>query len=273
MKSFKYKSIKQNDMKDCGAACIATVLRQYKSNIPISKIREMSGTSALGTNVLGIVECLKEFNFETKAIKADMSIFDDPTLPYPAIAHIVKDEMLLHFVVIHKVEKNFLLVSDPAEGLIKLSKKQFEEMWTNVIIFTLPKEDYIALSENNNSLLEIMKILLLDKKLIFHIVIAAFTVTILGIIASFYFQTLIDSIIPEGALTTLNIISISIIFLYIFQSAFGGVKAYLLAVLGNRMSIRLMLGYYNHVLLLSMNFFQQEKQEKLFLALPMQVKL
>lgn len=259
MRYLKYKSIKQNDMKDCGAACIATILRQYKSNIPISKIRELSGTNELGTNVFGIVQCLNTFDFESKAIKADMSIFDDSTLPYPAIAHIIKDEMLLHFVVIHKVEKNHLLISDPAEGLVKISKQQFEEMWTNAIIFTLPKENYISLSENNNSLLDIMKILLLDKKLIFHIVVAAFTVTLLGIIASFYFQTLIDSIIPEGALTTLNVISLGIIFLYIFQSAFESIKAYLLAVLGNRMSIRLMLGYYNHVLLLSMNFFATRK--------------
>ncbi|STP28858.1 ABC transporter, ATP-binding protein/permease [Enterococcus durans] len=102
----KYKSVKQNDLKDCGAACILTVLKQYKSDLSISSIRETIGTSNTGTNLLGIVRGLEEYNFEAKAIKADIEIFEDVSLPYPAIAYILKDGMLLHFVVIHKVYKN-----------------------------------------------------------------------------------------------------------------------------------------------------------------------
>ena len=42
----KYYCIKQHDITDCGAACLATICRQngYKSGI--SKIREVAGTGA-----------------------------------------------------------------------------------------------------------------------------------------------------------------------------------------------------------------------------------
>jgi ABC-type bacteriocin/lantibiotic exporter with double-glycine peptidase domain len=36
--------IKQHDMKDCGAACLATIAKQYGLKVPISKIREVAGT-------------------------------------------------------------------------------------------------------------------------------------------------------------------------------------------------------------------------------------
>jgi len=258
MLSMKYKTVKQHDIKDCAPACIATLLRYYGSKIHISKIREIAGTSLSGTNALGIVKSLEKLNFETKAIKADMELFNDNMLPYPAIAHIVKDKSLLHFVVIQEVKKKHLIISDPAEGLIKVSKVDFEEMWTGVIIFAVPKESYVKSTEEND-FWAIAKILLKDKRLIFQIIMVAFVITIIGIATSFYFQLLIDTLIPQNTMSTLHIISIGIIALYIFQVLFDAAKNYLLVVLGNRMSIRLMLGYYNHVLKLNFSFFDTRK--------------
>ena len=38
------KIIYQQDEKDCGVACIAMILRHYKAEIPIHKLRDFSGT-------------------------------------------------------------------------------------------------------------------------------------------------------------------------------------------------------------------------------------
>jgi ATP-binding cassette, subfamily C, bacteriocin exporter len=50
----KYFCIKQHDITDCGAACIATISKQYGLKIPITKIRETAGTDKQGTNALGV---------------------------------------------------------------------------------------------------------------------------------------------------------------------------------------------------------------------------
>lgn len=44
-------NIKQHDIKDCGAACLASIGSHYKVNIPIAKIRQFPNTDKLGTNV------------------------------------------------------------------------------------------------------------------------------------------------------------------------------------------------------------------------------
>ena len=39
-----YYCIKQHDVTDCGAACLATISKQYGLSLPISRIREAAGT-------------------------------------------------------------------------------------------------------------------------------------------------------------------------------------------------------------------------------------
>lgn len=45
--------IKQQDEKDCGVACLAMILKHYKTEIPIHKLREFSGTDLEGTSAFG----------------------------------------------------------------------------------------------------------------------------------------------------------------------------------------------------------------------------
>ena len=40
----KYTYIKQREITDCVAACLATISKQYGLKIPITKIREVLGT-------------------------------------------------------------------------------------------------------------------------------------------------------------------------------------------------------------------------------------
>ncbi len=48
--------IKQHDITDCGAACLASVAAFYKLQLPIARIRQYASTDKKGTNVLGMIE-------------------------------------------------------------------------------------------------------------------------------------------------------------------------------------------------------------------------
>lgn len=58
----KYYCIKQHDITDCGAACLATVCKQNGYKIGITKIREAAGTDKQGTNVYGVRQRLLQTN-------------------------------------------------------------------------------------------------------------------------------------------------------------------------------------------------------------------
>ncbi len=71
----KYHCVKQHDITDCGAACIATIAKQYGEIIQISKIREIAGTDKLGTNAYGIIKAAEALGFEGKGIKGKENVF------------------------------------------------------------------------------------------------------------------------------------------------------------------------------------------------------
>jgi ABC-type bacteriocin/lantibiotic exporter with double-glycine peptidase domain len=115
----KYYCVKQHDIQDCGPACLATISKQYGLKLSVSKIREAAGTDLEGTSVYGIIQAAQKLKFSTKAVRVEKKeeIFDN--LPTPLIAHVIIDDALLHFVVVHKITKKYILVADPGRGMMK----------------------------------------------------------------------------------------------------------------------------------------------------------
>ncbi|NFT04412.1 peptide cleavage/export ABC transporter, partial [Clostridium sporogenes] len=107
----KYICIKQHDYKDCGAACLATICKQYGLKYPISKIREVAGTDKEGTSALGVIKAAEELGFTAKGVKASKpeDLFSE--IPLPCIAHVVIDKKLLHYVVIHKISQKEIIIA------------------------------------------------------------------------------------------------------------------------------------------------------------------
>ncbi|MFS1063445.1 cysteine peptidase family C39 domain-containing protein, partial [Enterococcus faecium] len=83
--------ISQQDEKDCGVACLAMILKHYKTEIPLHKLRELSGTDLEGTSVFGLKKTLEKLDFDCLAIQADSDLWEEKELPLPLIAHVIID--------------------------------------------------------------------------------------------------------------------------------------------------------------------------------------
>lgn len=79
------KIIYQQDEKDCGVACIAMILKHYKTEIPIHKLRELSGTDLTGTSAFGLKKTFEKLGFHSPAIQADNDVWKEKDLPLPLI--------------------------------------------------------------------------------------------------------------------------------------------------------------------------------------------
>lgn len=254
----KYHCIKQHDIKDCGAACLATISRQHGLKYPISKIREIAGTDKQGTNAYGLVKAAERLGFTAKGVKGDQEAFFSE-FPLPAIAHVIIDGTLLHYVVIHKISKKEVLVADPAKGLVKYTPDDFFQIWTGVLILMVPTPQFRKGDETKGLFARFFGLLLPQKRMIFGIFLASLLYTILGILGAFYFQFLLDEILPYGLEKTLHILSIGIIVLYLFKVLLDAFRSHLLIFLSQKLDISLILGYYHHVLKLPMSFFGARK--------------
>ena len=253
------KIIYQQDEKDCGVACIAMILKHYKTEIPIHKLREFSGSDLDGTSAFGLKKTFEKLNFECLAIQADNSVWKEKELPLPLIAHVLIDDSFMHYVVVYDVKGDFLYIADPAKGRHRQSIESFQKNWTGVLLLPTPKESYQPSKEKVAGLSSFLPIIWRQKSLVFHIVLASLFITFFGIGTSYYFQGILDYFIPNQALSTLNIVSAGLIIVYLFRVLFEYSRSYLLVLLGQRMSMSIMLEYFKHVLSLPMNFFSTRK--------------
>jgi len=198
----KYYCIKQHDMTDCGAACLATISRQNGLKLSISTIREIAGTDKQGTNVFGMVKAAEKLGFTAKGVKGDKEAFFSE-YPLPCIAHVVKDGSLLHYLVIHKITERYVIVADPAIGIVKYVPDEFFKIWSGVLILIVPTAQFEKGNKTKGIISRFYMLLIPQKSLIINIFLASLVVTIFGILASFYFRFIMDDIVPNTLRKTL----------------------------------------------------------------------
>ena len=251
----RYYCIKQHDYKDCGCACLATICKTYGLKYPISKIREVAGTDKMGTSALGIIQAAEKLGFSAKGVKSSkpQDIFGE--IPLPAIAHVVIDNKFLHYVVIHKISEKEIIVADPAKGIVKYKTNDFFTIWTGVLLIMTPTAQFKEGNEVKGVFSRFFDLVKPQKGLLVNIFLASILITIFGVLGSFYFKFLLDDIVPNNLKQSLAIFSIGFIVLALFKVILEAFRTQLLIYLGQRLDIPLMLGYYDHVVNLPMNFF------------------
>ena len=257
MTSYKRTFIPQIDARDCGVAALASIAKFYGSDYSLAHLRELAKTNKEGTTALGIVKAAKEMSFETRAIQADMSLFEMEDIPYPFIVHVNKEGKLQHYYVVYKNIKDHLIIGDPdpTVKVTKMTKERFASEWTGVAIFLAPAPSYKPHKDKKNGLMSFLPLIFRQRSLIFYIVLASLLVTLINIGGSYYLQGILDEYIPNQMKSTLGIISIGLIITYILQQIMSFSRDYLLTVLSQRLSIDVILSYIRHIFELPMSFF------------------
>lgn len=247
-------TIKQHDITDCGAACLASVAANYKLEIPIARIRQYAGTDKKGTNVLGMIEAAVKLGFEAKGVRGDYDSLSK--IPLPAIAHVIVKETLHHFMVIYKVTDKYIEVMDPATG--KMDQKThevFKKEWTGVLVLLLPDEDFKEGSEKVSVFKRFWFLLKPHKLVLIQALVGAVFYTVLGLSTSIYIQKLTDHVLVGGNKNLLNLLSIIMIIILLIQILIGIFKDIFIIKTGQQIDARLILGYYKHLLKLPQTFF------------------
>lgn len=246
--------IKQHDITDCGAACLASISAHYKLQIPIARIRQFASTDKKGTNVLGLIEAANKLGFEAKGVRGDLeSLFK---IPKPAIAHVIVRERLHHYVVIYEVTKDHIKIMDPGDGRFhKKTHEEFTKEWTGVLVLLLPKEDFVTGNEKASVFKRFWFLLKPHKGVLIQAFVGAIIYTLLGFSTSIYIQKLTDHVFMGTSTKLLNLLGVVMIGLLVLKFIIGAYKDIFLIKTGQQIDSRLILGYYKHLLKLPQQFF------------------
>jgi len=247
--------IKQHDISDCGAACLASVSSYFGHSLPISRVRQYAGTDSKGTNLAGMLDAAEKLGFLTKAVRVNKESLGE--VPLPAIAHLTIKESWHHFVVLYKIRKKNVTVMDPATGkLEKWNREEFSAKWTGIILLLEPAENFIKGNEKVSIWERFIKLTEPHRSILIQSLTGAIFYSILGLGTSIYVQKLIDYVIPTGNVKLLNIMSLSLLLIILFRIIIGYLKNLFMLHTGQKIDAMLILGYYRHLMLLPQRFFQ-----------------
>jgi len=246
--------IKQRDITDCGAACLASVAAFYGLSLPIARIRQMASTDTKGTNILGLIEAANKLGFEAKGVRGTLESLNK--IPLPAIAHIIVKKQLHHYVVIYKVSSHQIHYMDPGDGKMhKKTHQEFLDEWTNVMVLLLPNEEFVKGNEKVKVSLRFWQLIKPHKSIVIQALFGALVYTVLGLSTSIFVQKITDYVLVDGNRNLLNLMSVIMGFVLLLQLFVGSTKTIFTMRTGQQIDARLILGHYKHLLKLPQQFF------------------
>ena len=181
----RHKFVRQQGIKDCGVTCLYNIIRYYKGNISIDKLRNLTKTDNNGTSIYNIVEASNKLGLKSNAYMCKYNSLNK--ISWPFIAHIKLDEKYDHFIVIKNIKKDKIIVEDPIRGKVIYDKNMFLKEWTNVVITFEKTNDLVKENSKKNICVFKNKFIVTCFLLVFIISILA---SIFSLLNSFYLSAL-----------------------------------------------------------------------------------
>lgn len=210
---FKKFIVLQDGIKECGSACLLSIIRYYQGNISMNRLLELTKTNKDGTNFYDLSRAANEIGLMAKGYKID-NLAKYPNINTPFISQIIINNYT-HFVVIYKIKNNKLTIMDPSKGLITMNLDKFNLLFTGNILLLEPIKKLPVYSENNYLLAVVKNVISNNQGIIIKLVFLTLIVSIFTCLYGYHFKILIDNVINTNHFNLLIITIIFIIILFI----------------------------------------------------------
>jgi HlyB family type I secretion system ABC transporter len=249
----KIDHIMQIDEMDCGAASLAMVCRHFGRKVSLPRIRELCHTATDGTSLKAVCRAATELGLAARALK--ISLRNLPMMPLPAIVHWEGN----HWIVLYDVAERFVRVADPALGLRKLPRREFEAKWTGYAALFDYTPAFEQAPESKPTFAWIVPFLARQKVLLLQAFGLAVAVSFLELLFPVFTQIVVDRVIVENDLGLLKIILLGMVAALVFVQLFTLAQEYLLAFVAVRLDTAVLDFLSRKLLSLPMSYFNSRR--------------
>lgn len=272
----KYPFYHQLDSMDCGAACLQMISKYYGRYIDLQEIKEKCLLSKNGVSITNLIVAAENLGFRPTGIQTDFNKLAENS-PFPCILHWNSD----HFVVCYSIKKKLftrkeqdnyeILIADPAQGLLKYSKKEFIKKWTNsddsqnplgYSLLLYPTPDFFTDKSDEIKKKDIAyfaKYIKLYKKQIFQIFVSLGLGFIIQLLIPFLTQAVVDTGIRNSNLNFILLVSLAQVILYISQIGVEFIRSWILLHMNTRITISLISDFLIKLMRLPIGYFDSKK--------------
>jgi ATP-binding cassette subfamily B protein len=256
---------RQADAMDCGPACLQMIARFYGKKFSLPDLRERCYITREGVSFLGISEAAESLGLRTLGVRIPFSKLTEDT-PLPCIVHWRQK----HFVVVYKIRKGIVYVADPARGLVKYSREEFEKNWAmtvvddekvGLVMILQPTPSFYEQEEEKekkSGFTFLMKYIKLYKKYFFQIFLGLLIGSIIQLIFPFLTQAVIDIGINTRDLGFIYLVLFAQLALVIGRMTVEFVRGWLLLHISTRVNVALVSGFLYKMMALPISYFDKK---------------
>jgi len=255
----KYQVVRQHSEEDCGAACLATVVKHYERTFALNRIREAIGTGQLGTTLLGLRQGAEVLGFNARAVKANLEILDRmQEAPLPAIIH----WQGRHWVVLYGRRGKKYVIADPAMEIRYLSRKELMEGWQNWVMLLL-QPDPIRFDAQPDDRVDgfgrFLKRVWPYRSIVFQALLCGQIIGLLSLASPFLLQILTDDVLVRGDSKLLLDVAITVIVMNLISGSLTLVVNNLVAHFAQRLQLGLVLEFGRQILRLPLTYYENRR--------------
>ena len=256
----RYTCIRQHAEEDCGAACIATVALHHGKRIPLSRLRNLVGTSSSGTTLLGLRRGAEAIGFHARPVRATAQLLQQlEAIPVPAIVHWQGN----HWLVLHAVNGRGVTIADPAVGVRQLSRQEFLSGWANGVLLLL-EPNLARLTEqpeqpHSSPLLRFVRMALPFRGLLVQALAINAVIGLLALSLPLLMQVLTDDVLVRRDTNLLTSLGLAMLLLFGFRAVLGLLQGQLVGHFAQRLQLGMVLEYGQRLLQLPLSYFDSHR--------------
>jgi ABC-type bacteriocin/lantibiotic exporter with double-glycine peptidase domain len=157
---------------------------------------------------------------------------------------------------LYRVKDGRVDYMDPSDGMMhKVMIVAFAEIWSGILILLAPGNDFVPHNEKISNIQRFIFLLKPHRSILVQSLFGALIYTILGLSTAIYIQKITDYVLVDQNLKLINLLSVAMVAILLVQLFIGTVKSVFVMRTGQKIDLRLILGYYKHLLTLPQQFF------------------
>ncbi len=242
--------IRQMEMADCGAACLAMVLGYYGKHVPLDEVREIAGGGRDGVDAAAMLQAARRFGLEGYGALYEAA--DLPNLRKGMILHWNHD----HFVVFDHASRRGVWIVDPAWGRRLIPPAQFADSFTGIALALAPGDHFERTPRPRQSYGWLLPFLRGRRGLIVRIMAASLFIQLFTLGLPVLTGLLVDRVLPSRDYELLGIIGAGLAATAAFQFIASLTRSRLLLGLRSKLDEAMRTAVLERLVSLPYAFFQ-----------------
>ncbi|KWE44663.1 ABC transporter [Burkholderia ubonensis] len=244
--------ILQTQAAECGLACVGMVAGYFGHDIDMMHLRQRFNTSLKGATLGDVMRIAQRLGLASRALRLELDELGQ--LRRPCILH----WEMSHFVVLKRVERDHVVIHDPARGARKVPMDEVSRCFTGVALELLPTAGFERKRERESiSMLQLIGSVLGVRSAFAQVLTLSVALELFGILMPFYMQWVMDHVLVSSDRDLLAMLGIGFAMVALFQTAITALRSWVVTWFSSLLSVQWSANVCAHLLRLPMAYFEQ----------------